>query len=111
MNYEQMSDNELLAAIAEKMCRVFKSPEIFNPFDDARDVQTVKDWAWERSLTVISGVGQSRVQATAYPFRQIDDADTTFIQHEGSRDSRHRAEARATIIAILKAVEAKEPTR
>lgn len=106
MSYEQMSDDQLRMAIAEKMCRVFKSPEIFNPFDDARDVQTVKDWAWEKHEIEVSVFWGNYVASALVMSRlQIN------VSHDGTRESRHRAEARATIIAVLKAVEAKEPTR
>jgi hypothetical protein len=101
-DYDKLSDRELrlMAVNAMEWDQPHSDYAWFNPIDDARDLRHFREhFGFECEF-------QRHKGGCAFRVFKLDWYPWVYQKHNSSRDSIIRAEARATIIAILKAVEA-----
>lgn len=121
-SYEQMSDDELRVKIAEAMGwkpmtgfpnvwrdenGVFRAS--LDPIHDANDLREVRLWAWEKHRITLDVFCSGQGKVLVYAYRNISRVAVVACDHDGSRDGIIRAEGRATLIAVLKAIDAAQP--
>lgn len=102
-DYDKMSDVALLNRLVVLMGG--GAAKALKPFTDANDLREVRLWAWEEHgcrWIIDAHSYENKIGASV----QTYGSRWEWCDHDGSRDSIIRAEARVTIIAVLKALEA-----